>query len=76
MGGTYKSLGATGESPVIDDPDDGGGLNAALTVEPTGTIRLDFGDRAVRWVRMTAAEAKLFAGALIAKADEATGRIN
>ncbi len=61
-------IGPTGEPPISHRPNDGGGLNAALTCRD-GLIHLDFGAH-VSFVVMTPAEARDFAVSLIRKAQE------
>jgi len=64
------AIGPTGDPPVGDDPDDRGGLNALLSIDhATASLRLDFGTR-LSFVTMSAAQARAFGVAILAKTDE------
>lgn len=61
------SLGATGEPPISQNPNDEGGLNAMLSIEEGKFLKLNFG-KSLSFVMMTKEEANVLASLLFEKA--------
>jgi hypothetical protein len=60
------AIGPTGEKVLDGDPNDKGGLHAALVMEPDGALRVDFGT-SLSFLRMRPHEAQAFAMGLLSK---------